>query len=176
MVMKRREFLKRSAAAAVGLTIPSYLTAQGETLGRKLARYAAERKDLNGITRFQESPYNDLLSVIPDLKREDQSYIRTNTKVETSDFYAFIETQIYIPNRKRNYSDPRNSLIVRFKSKENDVEFTDKGIDSVIESGTASFQGQQGFRVAGVDRNVEVLDRASLNALETLTRFYESRR
>ena len=176
MTMNRREMLKRSAAATIGVAVPSYLVAQTETLAGKLAKYAAEKKDMPGITRFRETPFYDVLSVIPEFKKDDQSRITSYTRIETPDFNANIETQIYTQNGKRNYIDPRNSLTVSFKSKENDVNFTDKGIDNVIDSGTATFQGKSGFVIADVIRDREILDKASINALETLARFYESRK
>lgn len=176
MIMDRREMLKKSTAAAVGVAVPSYLAARTDTLAGKLTRYAAERRNVKGITEFREVPYYDIASVIPELKKEDKSRIRTSTTIETSDFYASIRTEIYTQNKQRNYSDPRNTLAVQFKSKENDVEFTTKGIDYVIDSGTATFQGKSGFAIAGVINGKEILDKASTNALETLTRFYEDRR
>lgn len=175
MAMSRREMLKRSTAAAVEVAVPSYLAAQTDTLAGKLAKYAAERRNVNGITEFREIPYYDITS-IPGFIERNQSRIRTSTAIETSDFYAFVHTEIYTRNKQRNYSDPRNTLTVRFKSKENDVEFTDVGIDSVIDSGTATFQGQSGFAIAGVLNRKEILDKASANAIESLTRFYEGRK
>ncbi len=173
----RRQFI-RTTGAALGLTLfPSSVYAQDKGLAQRVARYVAETRNGIGITH-KEEPYYDglepLRRIDPNIGGQDTSKIMHYVALDTSDFSARIEAEIFLKDNKPNYGDSRNMLDIqsfRMKSEPNSsVSFSDDGIDGVVDSGVVSTNA---FIIANIRSSPEIVQERYIDILRRLNQFYQ---